>query len=181
MPETYSAAGPSAGRVLIADDQNHILEALQLLLKGCGFSTQAVSDPTDVLSALEAGEFDAVLMDLNYRRGTTSGEEGLELVSRIRSMDETLPVLVMTAWGSVDQAVQAMQRGASDFVQKPWDNRELLQKLNQQLSSAEEHRRMRRRQSEELRDAAAAKRRTAGRARDSAEAASQGIARNRRL
>src|SRR5947209_5118581 len=128
LQEPYPAAA-KLGRILIADDQRHILDALQLLLKGSGFSTEAVTHPSRVLRALEAGQFDAVLMDLNYRRDTTSGKEGLELVSQIRAMDKLLPVVVMTAWGSVDQAVQAMLLGASDFVQKPWENRELLQKL----------------------------------------------------
>ena len=126
----------ATGRVLIADDQKHILDALQLLLKGSGFSTQAVTNPARVLGALEASHFDAVLMDLNYTRDTTGGGEGLELVSRIRSIDKLLPVLVMTAWGSVDLAVEAMQRGASDFVQKPWENRLLLQKLQDQVLRA---------------------------------------------
>jgi len=137
IPETYAGAAPTTAHVLIADDQPHILDALQLLLKGCGFSTEAVTHPAHVLRALEAGPFDAVLLDLNYTRDTTAGEEGLELVSQIRSMDKLLPVVVMTAWGSVDQAVAAMRRGASDFVQKPWENRQLLQRLQNQLSQAQ--------------------------------------------
>jgi sigma-B regulation protein RsbU (phosphoserine phosphatase) len=153
MPETDSVKAPLAARVLIADDQKHVLEALEFLLKDCGFSTHAVTDPAHALTALEADRFDAVLVDLNYTRDTTSGTEGLELVSRIRSMDETVPVLVMTAWGSVDQAVEAMRRGASDFVQKPWDNRELLQKLENQLSTAAAQRRTRWERSHELEEA----------------------------
>ena len=153
MPGTYSANAPLAARVLIADDQKHVLEALEFLLKDCGFSTHAVTDPAHALTALAADRFDAVLVDLNYTRDTTSGTEGLELVSRIRSIDETVPVLVMTAWGSVDQAVEAMRRGASDFVQKPWDNRELLEKLESQLSAAEAQRRRRRERSHELEEA----------------------------
>ena len=151
MPETYPAA--PTGRVLIADDQPHILDALQMLLKGCGFSTEAVSDPARLLRALEAAPFDAVLMDLNYRRGTTGGEEGLELVSQIRSMDKLVPVVVMTAWGSVDQAVEAMRRGASDFLQKPWENGQLLEKLQTQVSRAQEQRRAQSRRDDELREA----------------------------
>src|SRR5271167_4311378 len=127
LQETCPRALSTTGRVLIADDQRHVLDALQLLLKGCGFSTEAVTHPAHVLSALQTGQFDAVLMDLNYTRDTTSGSEGLELVSQIRLMDRLLPVVVMTAWGSIDLAVEAMRRGASDFVQKPWDNRRLLQ------------------------------------------------------
>jgi phosphoserine phosphatase RsbU/P len=153
MPETDSVSAPLAGRVLIADDQKHVLEALEFLLKDCGFCTHAVTDPQHALTALAGDRFDAVLVDLNYTRDTTSGTEGLELVSRIRSIDETVPVLVMTAWGSVDQAVEAMRRGASDFVQKPWDNRELLHKLQNQLSIAAAQRRTQWERSHELEEA----------------------------
>ncbi len=146
MPET-------TGRVLIADDQPDILDALQMLLKSSGLSTQAVTHPAGVLRALEAGSFDAVLLDLNYRRDTTSGEEGLERVTKIRSMDRLLPVLVMTAWGCVDQAVEAMRRGASDFLQKPWENPQLLQKLRTQLSRGQAQRRAQSRHDDELREA----------------------------
>jgi sigma-B regulation protein RsbU (phosphoserine phosphatase) len=102
---------------------------------------------------LETESFDAVLMDLNYTRDTVGGAEGLELVSKIRSMDSLMPVVVMTAWSSVDLAVDAMRRGASDFVQKPWENRELLQKLQEQLSLGREQRRKQRQREEELREA----------------------------
>src|SRR5437667_1404456 len=154
IPETYpGAAAPTTAHVLIADDQPHILDALQLLLKGCGFSTEAVTHPAHVLRALEAGPFDAVLLDLNYTRDTTAGEEGLELVSQIRSMDKLLPVVVMTAWGSVDQAVAAMRRGASDFVQKPWENRQLLQRLQNQLSQAQAKRWAQSQRGHEIREA----------------------------
>jgi phosphoserine phosphatase RsbU/P len=140
-------------RVLIADDQPHILDALQLMLKGCGFCTKAVSHPAQVLTALKESEFDAVLLDLNYTRDTTAGQEGLDLVSHIRETDKLLPLLVMTAWGSVDQAVEAMQRGASDFVQKPWSNKQLLEKLHTQLHRAELLRRAQSQREEELREA----------------------------
>jgi len=153
MPETYPGAAPTGTRVLIADDQPQILEALQLLLKGCGFSTEAVTHPARVLRALEAASFDAVLLDLNYARDTTAGQEGLELVSQIRSMDKLLPVVVMTAWGSVDQAVEAMRRGASDFVQKPWENRQLLERLQTQMSRAQAQRRAQSRRDDEVREA----------------------------
>ena len=153
MPETYPGAAPTGTRVLIADDQPQILEALQLLLKGCGFSTEAVTHPARVLRALEAASFDAVLLDLNYARDTTAGQEGLELVSQIRSMDKLLPVVVMTAWGSVDQAVEAMRRGASDFVQKPWENRQLLERLQNQMSRAQAQRRAQSRRDDEVREA----------------------------
>ena len=113
-------------RVLIADDQTDVLEALRLLLKGEGYQIESAASPPAVMDALEAREFDTVLMDLNYTRDTTSGEEGLELVTRIHGMDATLPVVVMTAWGSIELAVEAMRRGARDFVQKPWENPRLL-------------------------------------------------------
>jgi DNA-binding NtrC family response regulator len=116
----------NTSRVLIADDQPDVLEALRMLLKGEGYRTEAASSPSGILQALEARDFDAVLMDLNYTRDTTSGQEGLDLLSRIQAIDNTLPVVVMTAWGSVEVAVEAMRRGARDFVQKPWDNARLL-------------------------------------------------------
>jgi PleD family two-component response regulator len=100
MQEQSAEVPAATGRVLIADDQAHIVEALEMLLRGSGFSTETVSHPARVLRALEASAFDAVVMDLNYTRGIASGEEGLELVSQIRARDKLLPVLVMTAWGS---------------------------------------------------------------------------------
>ncbi|HEX8149353.1 MAG TPA: sigma-54 dependent transcriptional regulator [Pyrinomonadaceae bacterium] len=113
-------------RVLIADDQPAVIEALRLLLKGEGFETRAVASPADAAEALARQSFDVALIDLNYTRDTTSGQEGLDLLARLRELDPTLPVVVMTAWGSVEVAVEAMQRGARDFVQKPWDNARLL-------------------------------------------------------
>jgi sigma-B regulation protein RsbU (phosphoserine phosphatase) len=153
MQQTYSIAPPIAGRVLIADDQKHIVEALQLLLKGSGFLTEVVNDPAHLLRAVEAGQFDAVLMDLNYTRDTTSGAEGLDLLSQIRSMNKLLPVVVLTGWGSLDLAVEAMRRGASDFVQKPWENLQLLQKLQDQISRARAERRVQRQSDDELQEA----------------------------
>ena len=117
---------PAEPRVLIADDQPDVLEALRLLLKGEGFQIETASSPAGVLARARGAEFDVALIDLNYARDTTSGEEGLDLLSRIQGIDPTLPVVVMTAWGSVDLAVEAMRRGARDFVQKPWDNARLL-------------------------------------------------------
>jgi sigma-B regulation protein RsbU (phosphoserine phosphatase) len=155
MQHTYSIAPPIAGRVLIADDQKHIVEALQLLLKGRGFLTEVVNDPAHLLRAVEAGQFDAVLMDLNYTRDTTSGAEGLDVLSQIRSMNKLLPVIVLTGWGSLDLAVEAMRRGASDFVQKPWENPQLLQKLQDQISRARAERRMQRQSDDELQEARA--------------------------
>jgi DNA-binding NtrC family response regulator len=113
-------------RLLLADDQPDVLEALRLLLKPEGYAIETAASPQQILRALEARDFDVVLMDLNYARDTTSGEEGLDLLHRIHTADESLPVVVMTAWGTVNVAVEAMRRGARDFVQKPWDNERLL-------------------------------------------------------
>ena len=126
--ETFRAMMPANAprtRILVADDQPDIREALRLLLKGEKFETETVASPAAVMSALEAREFDALLMDLNYARDTTSGQEGLDLLSNIRAKDSTLPIIVMTAWGSLELAVEAMRRGAKDFVQKPWENARL--------------------------------------------------------
>jgi sigma-B regulation protein RsbU (phosphoserine phosphatase) len=151
IPETV--APYEAGRVLIADDQMHVLHALKMLLDSSGFVTEAVTHPGGIISTLETQRFDAVLMDLNYARDTTSGGDGLELLSQIRYLDSLLPVVVMTAWSSVDLAVEAMRRGASDFIQKPWENHDLLQKLQNQLSRARIERRSQRQRDEELREA----------------------------
>ena len=120
-------------RVLIADDQPDVREALKLLLKSEGYATESASSPAGVLAAIEARDFDVVLMDLNYARDTTSGAEGLDLLARLQALDGTLPVVVMTAWGSVELAVEVMRRGARDFVQKPWENARLLAILRTQI------------------------------------------------
>ncbi len=120
-----SSASPSA-HLLVADDQPHVREALRLLLKGEGYTIETAASPAAVLSAVQAADFDAVLLDLNYARDTTTGREGLELVSQLQAFDATLPTVVMTAWGSVEKAVEAMRRGARDFIEKPWDNTRLL-------------------------------------------------------
>ena len=112
--------------ILIADDQPDVLEALRLLLKGEGFAIETAASPAQVLAALEMRDFAAVLIDLNYARDTTSGQEGLDLLARIREIDSSLPVVVMTAWASIELAVEAMRRGARDFIQKPWENARLL-------------------------------------------------------
>jgi DNA-binding NtrC family response regulator len=119
--------------ILIADDQPDVLEALRMLLKTEGYRIETASSPSGVLQMLEKRDYDALLMDLNYACDTTSGYEGLDLLRRIQNFDNTLPVIVMTAWGSVELAVEAMQRGARDFVQKPWDNARLLTILRTQL------------------------------------------------
>src|SRR5881275_606073 len=120
-------------RVLLADDQSDIRDSLRLLLKGEGYETQGVASPAEALNALEAREFDAVLMDLNYARDTTSGQEGLDLLTRIQVIDSTVPVVVMTAWSSIELAVEAMRRGARDFIAKPWENNRLLSILRTQI------------------------------------------------
>src|SRR5258705_3150425 len=130
---TRHAPRASEPRVLIADDQSDVLEALRLLLKAEGFTLETASSPAGVLAAVEAREFDVALIDLNYARDTTSGEEGLNLLSRIQGIDPTLPVVVMTAWGSVEVAVEAMRRGARDFIQKPWDNARLVAIIRTQI------------------------------------------------
>jgi sigma-B regulation protein RsbU (phosphoserine phosphatase) len=140
---------PSSARLLVADDQPHILVALEMLLNGQGYQTDAAISPAGVLDALRTQTFDVVLMDLNYTRDTTGGAEGLELVSRIRSIDQTVPLVVMTAWGSVGLAVEAMRRGASDFIQKPWSNNELLEKIHDQVEHCRVLRSSQRRQEEE--------------------------------
>jgi len=119
--------------ILIADDQPDVQEALRLLFKGEGYHIEAVSSPSRVLTAMEEKDFDVLLMDLNYTRDTTSGEEGLELLSQVQKVDSMLPVVVMTAWGSVEVAVEAMRRGARDFIQKPWENARLLSILRTQI------------------------------------------------
>jgi DNA-binding NtrC family response regulator len=113
-------------RILIADDQPDVLEALRLLLKGEGFETTTASSPAEVLATAERADVDLALIDLNYTRDTTSGNEGLDLLSALRGLDSTLPIVVMTAWGSVEGAVEAMRRGARDYIEKPWDNERLL-------------------------------------------------------
>ena len=116
----------SQPRILIADDQADVLMALKLLLKGEGFAIEQALSPQEIQNLLETREFDLVLMDLNYTRDTTSGQEGLDLLTRIARIDGSLPVVVMTAWGSVELAVEAVRRGARDFITKPWDNARLL-------------------------------------------------------
>ncbi len=120
-------------RILVADDQPDVLEALRLLLKTEGYQSDTVASPAAVLQAVEDREYDAVLIDLNYARDTTSGKEGLDLLSKVQAADATLPIVVMTAWGTVDIAVEAMRRGARDFVRKPWDNARVLAILRTQV------------------------------------------------
>ena len=142
-------ASKSAGpRALIADDQADVLTALQLLLKGEGYQTEAVTSPAGVLEAVTNRGFDLLLMDLNYARDTTSGQEGLDLLAEIQEIDDTLPIVVMTGWGSIELAVEAMRRGVRDFVQKPWDNSKLISILQKQIQHGMTLRKKRRLESE---------------------------------
>jgi len=137
LPEaTISAAlarSSQTSRILAADDQQHILEAIELLLKPEGYRVDLVRSPELVREALNSSHYDALLIDLNYTRDTTSGREGLDLLSEIVAQDSNLPVIVMTAWGNVELAVEAMRRGARDFIQKPWENERLLSILRTQV------------------------------------------------
>jgi len=128
-------------RVLIADDQPDVLEALRLLLKREGFKIESAESPQQALQCIENRDYDAAIIDLNYTRDTTSGQEGLELLAKIQAVDPMLPVIVMTAWGSVDLAVEAMRRGARDFIQKPWENERLASIVRTQLELSEAIRR----------------------------------------
>src|SRR5579884_1088735 len=120
-------------RILIGDDQPDVLEALRLLLKREGYKTDSAESPQQILQSVRNRDYDLAIIDLNYTRDTTSGQEGLELLGRIQALDPTLPVIVMTAWGSVELAVEAMRRGARDFIQKPWENERLLTVLRNQI------------------------------------------------
>jgi len=120
-------------RILIADDQPDVLEALRLLLKGHGYATESVTSPAALIDSLSKKEFDLILMDLNYARDTTSGREGLDLLAQLQTNDSTPPIVVMTGWASVGLAVEAMQHGVGDFVEKPWVNVRLLEILKKQI------------------------------------------------
>nr|MDQ3421536.1 response regulator [Acidobacteriota bacterium] len=128
-------------RILIADDQPDLLDALRLLLKAEGLQMEAVTSPDAALAALKANAYDLLLMDLNYTSDTTSGTEGIDLLARVQAIDSSLPVVVMTGWGSVDLAVEAMRRGVRDFVQKPWDNAHLLATLHNEIAAGRDRRR----------------------------------------
>ena len=136
--------GMAIPRVLVADDQDDVLKSLRLLLKAEGFQAHCVSSPAEVLKAVKERDFDVVLLDLNYTRDTTSGREGLDLIPTLRDLDDNLPIVVMTAWATIDLAVEAMQRGARDFVQKPWDNARLIATVRTQAELGNALRRGRR-------------------------------------
>jgi len=138
-------------RILIADDQQDVLDALRLLLKGHGYSIETVNSPADLLAAVARQVFDILLIDLNYARDTTSGREGLDVLSRLREIEDAPPVVAMTGWATVGLAVEAMQYGVSDFVEKPWTNTRLLEILQKQIALGRERRESRRRAAEEAR------------------------------
>jgi sigma-B regulation protein RsbU (phosphoserine phosphatase) len=142
-----------AARVLVADDQPDVLEALRWLLTGEGYDPQFVSSTTAVMERLRDGPFDLLLMDLNYSRDTTSGREGLELIPRVRTHDPAMPIVVMTGWGSIDTAVEAMRRGARSFVQKPWEDVTLLEILHREITDARAVRRRDQKHQREFEDA----------------------------
>ena len=141
---------PATTRLLIADDQAHILEALQLLLKPEGYQLHTARSPAEAMAELLCESFDAVLIDLNYSRDTTSGAEGLELLRQVLAADSQLPVVVMTAWGNIELAVEAIRLGARDFVQKPWENARLLTILRTQVELSQALRRTRNLEAENL-------------------------------
>jgi sigma-B regulation protein RsbU (phosphoserine phosphatase) len=140
-------------RVLVADDQPDVLEALRWLLTGEGYQPEFVSSTDAVMEKLRSSTYDLLLMDLNYSRDTTSGREGLELISKIRALDGSLPIVVMTGWGSIDTAVEAMRRGAKSFVQKPWEDVTLLEILEREVSEGRAARRRDHRQQRDIDEA----------------------------
>jgi len=130
-----------APRTLIADDHPDVLAALRMLLRNEGWQTEAATSPAEALEAIRSRDFDLVLVDLNYARDTTSGQEGLDLIARIRALDNALPVVAMTAWANIELAIEAMRRGVADFIQKPWDNARLLRILRDQITAGRARRR----------------------------------------
>jgi sigma-B regulation protein RsbU (phosphoserine phosphatase) len=140
-------------RILVADDQRDLVDALRLLLKSEGIAVDAVHSPDAALAAVRTSPFDLILMDLNYTGDTTSGREGIDLLGRLQAVDASLPVVVMTGWGSIDLAVEAMRRGVRDFVQKPWDNAALVAMLRTEIQSGRERRLQAQREQRELEEA----------------------------
>ena len=142
--------GANPARLLLADDQGDVLEALRLLLKPEGYSVETASSPAGALAAAESSEFDVAFIDLNYARDTTSGAEGLDLLKHLRRLDPTLGVVTMTAWASIELAVEAIRQGARDFVQKPWENQRLLAIVSTQVALTRALRRGQRLEAENL-------------------------------
>src|SRR5260370_27931144 len=143
--QTQYSFAQALPKVLIADDQRDVLHALRLLLKHHGFEVHEVLDPVEAIAAVRREEFDLVLLDMNYRLDTTSGREGLDLLSQIRAANASVPLLVMTAWANTEIAIEAMRRGACDFVVKPWTNQELVESVTRHAQRAAEARRRERR------------------------------------
>jgi len=141
---------PPVSRLLVADDDPDVLEALRLLLLGAGYQVETATSPGGILAAVQVRDFDAVLMDMNYTLDTTGGIEGLDMLSRLQRLDATLPVVVMTAWGSIEGAVEAMRRGARDYIGKPWDNTRLLHLLQTQIALGQAIRTSQRLESENI-------------------------------
>jgi phosphoserine phosphatase RsbU/P len=148
-----SQTDTTPARVLVADDQPDVLEALRWLLTGEGYEPQFVSSTDAVMERMSAESFDLLLMDLNYSRDTTSGREGLELIPRVLARDPGIPIVVMTGWGSIDTAVEAMRRGARSFVQKPWEDVTLLEILEREVADARAERRRDHKQQREFEEA----------------------------
>jgi phosphoserine phosphatase RsbU/P len=146
-------SGSQRPAVLVCEDHEDVLAAIGLLLKSNGLDAEFVQTPTDAIAVLRRRTFDAVLLDLNYSRDTTSGVEGLDLLAQVQAIDPTLPIVVMTAWGTIELAVEAMHRGASDFVQKPWDNARLLEVLEQQMERGRKLRENKKHEEHELQEA----------------------------
>jgi DNA-binding NtrC family response regulator len=144
------STAPPKSRLLVADDDRDVLEALRLLLKSEGYEVEVATSPSGVSAAAAARDFDAVLMDMNYTRDTTGGTEGLDLLSRLRQVDATLPVIVMTAWGSIEGAVEALRLGARDYIEKPFNNTRLLHVLSTQVELGRALRRSQHLESENL-------------------------------
>jgi phosphoserine phosphatase RsbU/P len=134
LPGDLMSRDSEAPRVLIADDQPDVLEALQLLLKVEGFEAETALSPDDAVRKFEQHRFDAVLVDMNYARDTTSGQEGLDLVARMRGLNDRVPIVAMTGWGSIALAVESMRCGARDFIVKPWKNEEVLKVLRREIN-----------------------------------------------
>jgi len=149
--QVKNGAEAAAARVLIADDQADVLEALRMLLKAHGYATDSVTSPAQLLEAIAQREYDLILMDLNYARDTTSGREGLNLVAELQAAENTPPIVVMTGWATVGLAVEVMQRGVGDFIEKPWTNTRLLEILEKQIHAGREKREKLRRMREERR------------------------------
>jgi phosphoserine phosphatase RsbU/P len=149
LPEIITEMATTPPRILIADDQPDVLNALRLLLKGQGYETEGVASPAELLRSLEAREFDLLLMDLNYARDTTSGREGLDLLNHLKGRADAPAIVVMTGWATVGLAVEAMQYGVADFVEKPWTNARLLEILQKQIALGRERRASRRRAAQE--------------------------------